>query len=80
MLDDPRRVLAVRERLGGRLFITVGKKDEFGLHDPAQRFSARLGELGIDHTFRSSEGGHGSDQQAGLTAALTFAIRTMSGR
>jgi S-formylglutathione hydrolase FrmB len=78
MLDDPERVAAVRRALARRLFITVGKKDEFGLHDPAQRFSARLTQLGIPHTFRSTEGGHGSDQQAGLTAALEFAVRTLA--
>jgi enterochelin esterase-like enzyme len=77
LLDDPRRVANVRRQLAGRLFITVGQRDEFDLHDPAQRFSARLRDLGIAHEFHSSEGGHRSDQRAGLEAAFLFAARAL---
>lgn len=75
LLDDPDRVAAIRSNLDGRIFITVGKADEFGLFEPAQRFSARLAELGIAHELHATEGTHGGDQTAGLQAALTFAIR-----
>ena len=47
MLDDAARVENLRKVFGGRIFLIVGKRDEFGLHPPTERFDARLTELRI---------------------------------
>jgi hypothetical protein len=77
LLDDPARQRAVRGGLDGRIFVTAGKGDEFGLTAPMQRFAGRLEELGIRHEMQTTAGGHGSDSQAGLEAALAFVIRAL---
>jgi S-formylglutathione hydrolase FrmB len=77
MLDDRARVETVRKVLGGRIFLTVGRGDEFGLFPPTKRFSARLSELDIPHQFVITEGGHSSGN---VIPALLFAITTMKRR
>jgi S-formylglutathione hydrolase FrmB len=78
VLDDPERQRAIRSALDGRIFLTVGKGDEFGLTAPTQRFAARLDELGIRHELHTTAGGHGSDSQAGLESALAFVVRALA--
>jgi hypothetical protein len=42
----------------GRILISVSRDDEFGLFEPARRFSEELQRLGILHDFVAGEGGH----------------------
>lgn len=74
MLDDAAKVETVRRVFGGRMFLTVGKRDEFGLYDPTARFEARLTELRIPHQFVVTEGGHDSQN---VHPAVLFAIAAM---
>lgn len=46
------------ERASGKIFISSSKADEFGLFEPAQRFTQELQVLGIAHEFSADEGGH----------------------
>ncbi|NUP05431.1 MAG: hypothetical protein HOW73_05150 [Polyangiaceae bacterium] len=78
LLDDPKRLKAFRATFDGRIYLTVGKRDEFGLYEPTKRFSARLTELGVHHELVETEGGHGSDQWKGLEGGLRFVARAMS--
>jgi S-formylglutathione hydrolase FrmB len=77
LLDDPERVARVRQHLDGRLFIAVGKRDDFGLYEPVLSFAARLRELKLGHQLRITGGSHGSDQHERLMEALTFAVRAL---
>lgn len=79
MLDDEKRVATVRRLLSGRMFLTVGERDEFGLFEPAKRFAGRLAELGLKHEFHATKGGHFSDSAAGLEGGLAFVVRAMGG-
>ena len=74
LLDDPARIDTVRRVFGGRIFLTVGMHDEFGLYPPTERFDARLTELKIPHEFTLSEGGHDS---MNVHPAVLFAIGAM---
>ena len=65
--------------LSGRIFLTVGKNDEFSLFPPTRRFAERLKELGIGHELVISDGGHFSDGVAGSQAALSFVVRSFKG-
>jgi len=38
--------------------LSASLRDEFGLFEPARRFSERLDSLGIEHQFLRDEGGH----------------------
>lgn len=73
-LDDPKKVEAVRLALNGRIFLTVGRKDEFGLHPPTERFSKRLAELEISHEYTTTDTGHDTRT---MLPALLFAIRAL---
>jgi S-formylglutathione hydrolase FrmB len=42
----------------GKIFISSSKNDEFGLFEPARRFSEELGRMGTVHEFVADEGGH----------------------
>jgi enterochelin esterase-like enzyme len=74
LLQDPARIEAARKVLSGRIFLTVGKRDEFGLHAPTERFDARLTELKIPHQYTVTEGGHASEN---VQPAVLFAITAM---
>lgn len=74
MLDDATFVETLRRVLGGRIFLTVGKADEFGLHEPTLLFDARLTELRIPHQLTVTEGGHDSKN---VQPVLLLAIGAM---
>jgi S-formylglutathione hydrolase FrmB len=74
MLDDAARAENLRKVFSGRIFLIVGKKDEFGLQPPTERFGARLTELRIPHQYTVTEGGHDSRN---VQPAVLFAIGAM---
>jgi S-formylglutathione hydrolase FrmB len=74
MLRDASTRARTRLAFGGRIFITVGRGDEFGLFEPARRFGEALGAAGIEATFAPTEGGHGDGASERVEAALRFVI------
>jgi S-formylglutathione hydrolase FrmB len=73
LLDKP----AVKN-LNGRIYITVARDDEFGLHAPALRFSQALTAKGIANTFVTTEGGHFAGGRERQTAALEHCLRAFA--
>jgi len=68
--------MRARTRLafGGRILITVGRGDEFGLFEPARRFGEALNAAGVATTFVPTDGGHGDGASERVEAALRFVI------
>jgi hypothetical protein len=64
-------------KLSGRIYINVGRNDEFGLFAPAKSFSEMLTKRGLEHTFLISEGGHFSSEPPLVPGAARFALRTL---
>lgn len=77
MLEEPAVIERARNHLSGRLFVSVGRRDAFGLFEPAERFHQRLVELEIDHAWVPTEGGHfeGSDERR--AAGLAFLVERL---
>lgn len=77
VLHDPEAIARVRAHLDDRLFIAVGRRDAFDLFAPAERFHARLDELGIRHAWRPTDDDHfvGSDQRR--AAGLAFLLERL---
>ncbi len=73
-IADPQQVATIRERFNGRIHLSVGKNDEFGLHPPTVAFSQALDEAKINHTLVVGEGTHGSGQNERLRKAFEFAL------
>jgi S-formylglutathione hydrolase FrmB len=65
VLHDPEGIARVRAHLDDRLFVSVGRHDAFELFAPAERFHARLDELGVRHAWRPTDDDHfvGSDRR-----------------
>ena len=78
LLRQPSIAAGVRANLNHRIYVTVGRDDEFGLHGPAARFSDALRAMGVDHTFLTTEGGHFAGLVARQSAALEHCIRLLS--
>ena len=57
-LDDPARAAQIKEAFDGRLCLSVGKKDEFGLYPALQKFADKLTAHGIRYDMQLAEGGH----------------------
>lgn len=74
LLDDPATLARVKKELSGRIFLIVGKQDEFGLYPPTARFDARLTELGVAHQFMAVDTGHSTEN---VQHPLLFAIGAM---
>ncbi|MGE0786736.1 MAG: alpha/beta hydrolase [Sandaracinaceae bacterium] len=80
LLDDPAVARRVERNLNDRLFISVGRHDAFGLFDPAERFHARLDELGIANTWAPTDGTHFDGSQERREAGLAFLLERMAAR
>ncbi len=62
-LATPEGLARVRQ-LSGRIVITAGRADEFGLFAPSERYVARLREAGIEVEWRPTDFGHfGHDEE-----------------
>ena len=57
-LDDPARAAQIEQAFDGRLCLTVGVRDEFGLYPALQHLADKLTKLGIHHELLLAEGGH----------------------
>ncbi len=75
-LRDPSFVAKSHALLSGRIYVSVGRDDEFGLFAPAQRFAGELDAAGIATRFVPTDGGHGNNQER-LEAALRFALERL---
>lgn len=73
-IADPVQIEKIRARFDDRVFLAVGKNDEFGLHEPTVAFSKALEEALIGHTIVVGEGTHGGGQDMRLRKALQFAL------
>ncbi|MCB9646500.1 MAG: hypothetical protein H6730_07860 [Deltaproteobacteria bacterium] len=64
--------LAAARRLSGRLLITAGTKDEFGLYEPAERYAAALQAAGVEVQWLPTELGHFGGDEARFTPVARF--------
>jgi hypothetical protein len=71
-LDDAAFVERARGAFSGRILVAASPGDEFDLYEPAARFSERLTEVGVEHRFVTTEGGHG-DVAPRFLAVVEFA-------
>jgi S-formylglutathione hydrolase FrmB len=71
ILKDPKR-LAAAKVLSGRVYLTVGDTDEFGLHDPTVAFSGELTAAGIVNQIVITHGGHITHLADQLMGAMAF--------
>lgn len=74
LLDDPIASARARDTLNDRLFIAVGRHDEFDLHPPAVAFSDKLRAAGIRHTLVVGDGAHGRGQRERLRQAFEYVV------
>lgn len=72
-LSDPAALARIKSDLQGRIFVTVGRADEFDLFAPAERFVEELKRNDLEPTFVPVEGGHGN-QNPRLETALRFVL------
>lgn len=77
MLDDDDLLAKAKQHLAGRIYINIGRSDEFHLFEPAKLFVEKLNKLGITHRFEVSEGGHFAASPPLIPAAVRFAIETL---
>ena len=77
LVDTPGAVERVKKDLDRRILITIGDQDEFDLFEPAQRFSEKMTKLGIEHTFRITQGGHVTNVEKQLDDAIRFVAQSM---
>jgi S-formylglutathione hydrolase FrmB len=70
---SPHRLLSSAKDLRGKIFVTVGRNDEFDLFAPAERFVKELEQNGLEPTFVPTDGGHGN-QNVRLEKALGFVL------
>ena len=78
LLKRPTIAAGARASLNpNRIYITVSRDDEFGLHAPAARFSDALRKMGIEHTFVATAGGHFAGLHERQVAALRHCLLTL---
>lgn len=70
-LRDPAFVARVKKDLSGRVIVLVGRNDEFGLFEPAERFAKELDAAGVATRFVATDDGHGNADRR-LEQALRF--------
>jgi hypothetical protein len=75
-LTDAVRGPAIREAFSGRIYVAVGKHDEFGLAGAARHFHALLAKAGIKDTLVETDGGH-LDIEGIIGGAFEFALVTL---
>jgi S-formylglutathione hydrolase FrmB len=76
LLRDPAFQARVKNDLGGRILITAGRADEFGLFEPAEHFARELNELGIATRFVPTDSNHGNHQER-LAIAFRFLLERL---
>jgi S-formylglutathione hydrolase FrmB len=73
LVRDEALLARIKRDLGGRILITVGRRDEFGLFEPAERFAKELDSLGVPTQFVPTDHGHGEYKER-LATALRFVL------
>lgn len=69
--------LARAQRLSGRLLITTGRADEFGLFEPSEHYAAQLTEAGIEVRFIPTPWGH-FDHEERLDEPFRFLLARLA--
>ena len=59
LLSEPKKRGIFKQHLADKLFVIIGRNDEFGLYPPAKQFSRKLRSMEIPHEFVTTEDGHG---------------------
>jgi S-formylglutathione hydrolase FrmB len=77
-LESPERAAAIKASFAGRLCLSVGKRDEFGLAPALQDFAAKLTRVGIANELLLANGGH--IDPAVMTNAYHCAIEKLAKR
>lgn len=78
LLADPAVLENVRSRLNGRLYVAVGRHDEFDLFAPAESFHEQLRTVGVEHVFAPDDGGHFPTPER-VRGLAEFLLRTLPG-
>ncbi len=78
LLADPEVAERVKARLSGHLFLSVGRNDAFDTFRPAERFHARLEELGITHAWRPTDESHFEGSSRRRTEGLAYLVEAMN--
>lgn len=77
MLEDSAVVSRARSNLADRLFISVGRRDAFGLFEPAEAFHERLVELEIEHAWAPTDGTHFEGSAERREAGLRYLLERL---
>lgn len=70
---SPHALIPRAKDLRGKIFVTVGRRDEFDLYASAERFVKELEQNGLEPTFLPTDEGHGN-QNGRLEKALGFVL------
>jgi S-formylglutathione hydrolase FrmB len=70
---SPHALLPRAKDLRGKIFVTVGRRDEFDLFPASERFVKELEQNGLEPTFLPTDEGHGN-QNDRLEKALAFVL------
>jgi len=76
MLEDDAIRARTKAKLDGKMFISVGRNDEFDLFPPAERFHRDLEAYGIQHVWQPTDEGHFKSMDR-LKAGMAFLQRAM---
>lgn len=76
LLADPAVLANVRSQLNGRIYLAVGRHDEFDLFAPAESFREQLRAAGVEHVFAPDDGGHFPTPER-IRGLAEFLLRTL---
>ena len=76
LLRDEALLARVKRDLDGRILITAGRSDEFGLFEPAERFAKELAGRGVATELVPYETGHGAYRDY-VATALRFVLERL---
>lgn len=76
LLRDASFAERARRDLAGRIYVTAGRNDEFGLFPPAEQLARQLEAQGFAPTFAPTEDGHGNERER-LERALRFVLEKL---
>jgi S-formylglutathione hydrolase FrmB len=76
LLRDPAFAARVKKDLSTRMYVSVGRDDEFGLFETAEAFVRELRSMNIEARFIPTETGHRGHQER-LTSAFEFLLERL---
>lgn len=76
LMRDAAFAARAKSNLSGRIMIVVGRNDEFGLFEPAERFAKELDALGVTTKFVGTDQGHAGHEER-FDVALRFALERL---